>query len=52
MSDKQVYDPEDIESLLIHKEFEELYPAEKEFVLKHIEQKTRVHAKITAMTTA
>jgi hypothetical protein len=31
------YDPEDIESLLMHKEFSELYPEEREFVLRHIE---------------
>ncbi|MFN6378195.1 MAG: hypothetical protein ACK4WD_02905 [Flavobacteriales bacterium] len=30
------YDPEDIESLLITKQFAELYPEEKEFVLRHI----------------
>lgn len=31
------YDPEDIESLLLHKQFHELYPEEKEFVLRHLE---------------
>ncbi len=31
------YDPEDIESLLTHKQFNELYPEEKEFVLRHVE---------------
>ena len=31
------YDPEDIESLLMHKQFNELYPEEKEFVLRHVE---------------
>lgn len=31
------YDPEDLESLLLHKQFEELYPEEKEFVLKHMD---------------
>ncbi len=31
------YDPEDIESLLRHKQFHELYPEEKEFVLRHVE---------------
>lgn len=31
------YDPEDIESLLMHKEFSDLYPEEKEFVLRHID---------------
>lgn len=30
------YDPEDIESLLLHKQFHELYPEEKEFVLRHL----------------
>jgi hypothetical protein len=30
------YDPEDIESLLLNKQFAELYPEEKEFVLRHI----------------
>jgi hypothetical protein len=32
----QKYDPEDIESLLLHKEFGDLYESEKTFVLKHI----------------
>jgi hypothetical protein len=31
------YDPEDIESLLLHKQFNELYPEEKEFVLRHLD---------------
>ncbi len=31
------YDPEDIESLLLYKQFNELYPEEKEFVLRHLE---------------
>jgi hypothetical protein len=30
------YDPEDMESLLLHKQFHELYPEEKEFVLRHM----------------
>jgi hypothetical protein len=30
------YDPEDIESLLLNKQFAELYPEEKEFVLRHL----------------
>lgn len=36
MSNKQPYDPEDIESLMMHKRFNELYPEEKTFVLRHI----------------
>jgi hypothetical protein len=31
------YDPEDIESLMLHKGFGDLYPEEREFVLKHVE---------------
>jgi hypothetical protein len=37
MKKEMKYDPEDIESLLMHKEFSELYPEEREFVLRHIE---------------
>jgi hypothetical protein len=37
MKREMKYDPEDIESLLMHKEFSELYPEEREFVLRHIE---------------
>lgn len=37
MNQKDKYDAEDIESLLLHKRFEDLYPEEKEFVLRHIE---------------
>jgi hypothetical protein len=36
MKDPLKYDPEDIESLLKHKTFSELYPEEREFILKHI----------------
>ena len=36
MKEELKYDPEDIESLLKHKAFAELYPEEKSFVLKHI----------------
>jgi hypothetical protein len=36
MNDTYKYDPEDIESLLLHKQFHELYPEEKEFVLRHV----------------
>ncbi|MDZ4822152.1 MAG: hypothetical protein SH856_01710 [Flavobacteriales bacterium] len=31
------YDPEDIESLMMNKGFDELYPEEKNFVLQHLE---------------
>lgn len=31
------YDPQDIESLMLLKSFEELYPEEREFVLQHVE---------------
>jgi len=34
------YDPEDIESLMIHKSFDELYPEEREFVLRHVDNRT------------
>lgn len=37
MEKGQKYDPEDLESLMIHKSFEELYPEEKEFVLRHLD---------------
>lgn len=37
MKDQHTYDPEDIESLLLHKEFHELYPEERDFVLRHID---------------
>jgi hypothetical protein len=37
MKQNYKYDPEDLESLLLHKQFHELYPEEKEFVLRHIE---------------
>lgn len=37
MKSNNKYDPEDIESLLLHKQFHELYPEEKEFVLRHLE---------------
>jgi hypothetical protein len=37
MDDIKKYDPEDIESLLLNKSFDELYPEERTFVLKHME---------------
>lgn len=37
MNHMKKYDPEDIEYLMIHKQFHELYPEEKEFVLQHVE---------------
>lgn len=37
MKEQIKYDPEDIESLLLHKEYQDLYPEEREFVLKHLE---------------
>lgn len=36
MNERYTYDPEDLESLLRHKSFSELYPEEREFVLKHL----------------
>lgn len=36
MSEKNTYGPEDIEELLREKAFNELYPEEKEYVLKHV----------------
>lgn len=36
MNTNYKYDPEDIESLLMHKQFNELYEEEKEFVLQHV----------------
>ena len=37
MKRKFKYDPEDLESLLLNKRFNELYPEEKEFVLRHMD---------------
>ncbi|MEZ4800783.1 MAG: hypothetical protein R2809_13605 [Flavobacteriales bacterium] len=37
MKSNHKYDPEDIESLMLHKQFHELYPEEKEFVLRHLD---------------
>lgn len=37
MKKQEKYDPEDMESLMMHKSFEELYPEEKEFVLRHLD---------------
>lgn len=37
MKRNEKYDPEDIESLMLHKQFNELYPEEKEFVLRHLD---------------
>jgi hypothetical protein len=37
MEKKFKYDPEDIESLLMHKQFNELFEEEREFILQHIE---------------
>ncbi len=39
MKNHSTYDPEDIESLMRHKTFDELYTEEKEFVLRHLENK-------------
>lgn len=36
MKNEFTYDPEDLESLMMYKSFNELYPEEKSFVLKHI----------------
>jgi len=36
MSKFSIYDPEDIENLMLNKSFDELYDKEKEFVLRHI----------------
>lgn len=36
MNISQKYDPEDIESLMLHKSFVELLPDEREFVLQHL----------------
>lgn len=35
--EQEKYDPEDIESLMIHKSFTDLYPEERTFVLKHLD---------------
>ncbi len=37
MKNEFTYDPEDLESLMMHKSFDELYPEEKSFVLKHMD---------------
>lgn len=39
MKAEEKYDPEDLEYLLSNKTFDELYPEEQSFVLKHIESK-------------
>lgn len=39
MNEKYTYGPEDIEELLRSKAFDELYPEEKEYVLKHVSGK-------------
>ncbi|MFC2101053.1 hypothetical protein ACFLRZ_04405 [Bacteroidota bacterium] len=44
MNSKNKYDPEDIESLLLNKDFRELYKEEKEFVLRHIESEEEYNA--------
>ncbi|MFT4682701.1 MAG: hypothetical protein ACJAU0_001164 [Flavobacteriales bacterium] len=36
MKNEFTYDPEDLESLMMHKSFIELYPEERTFVLKHL----------------
>jgi hypothetical protein len=44
------YDPEDLESLILHKHFTELLPDEREFVLKHIDSETEYeHLRETLM---
>jgi hypothetical protein len=44
------YDPEDIESLMMHKHFTELLPDEREFVLKHIDSESEYeHLRETLM---
>jgi hypothetical protein len=37
MKKHHIYDPEDLESLMIHKSFNELLDAEREFALRHVE---------------
>jgi hypothetical protein len=37
MNTEQKYDPEDLEFLLMHKQFQELYEDERKFVLQHID---------------
>jgi len=44
MSSKSKYDPEDIESLLLNKEFSELYKEEKAFILRHIDSEEEYNA--------
>ena len=36
MNTNHKYDPEDIESLLMHKQYNELFDDEREFVLQHV----------------
>jgi hypothetical protein len=44
------YDPEDLESLILHKHFSELLQDEREFVLKHIDSETEYeHLRETLM---
>lgn len=40
MNKHQLYDPEDLESLLEHKSFNDLYPEERQFVLRHIDSES------------
>ena len=51
MDDKRKYDPEDIESLMMHKTFEELYPEEKTFVLEHLDSATEYESMRKTMLT-
>ncbi len=37
MKGEHTYDPEDIESLLMHKQFNELFEEERNFILQHVE---------------
>lgn len=37
MKKEHTYDPEDIESLLMHKQFNELFEEERNFILQHVE---------------
>lgn len=51
MKEQIKYDPEDIESLLLHKEYQDLYPEEREFVLKHLDNKEEYDSMRTMLLT-
>lgn len=51
MNKQYTYDPEDLESLLRHKSFNELYPEERDFVLKHLDGEDEYNSMRTLLET-